>query len=254
MDFVRYVQQEWSVLSAAPAAFVMLVVIAFAAAFFVVQWASQSRYDTQAERLEKAKDEISVLDRRLAQKDTQLADYRQRVLGSDPHKQTAFSSLTNAQLKEKALALAADALKMMHDRNANEVEHRAWFERPDWDQLDQAKQTEAFQEHGRAASARTDAFMSDFERNYKVEAIALRDELLTRLPPNIKRSQFISYENAVNPLVAENVVNDLKLLAISLPTWPRARMLRSRRAFNRAGFGAFLPLDNLEFNRLSLLE
>jgi hypothetical protein len=81
------------------------------------------------------------------------------------------------------------------------------------------------EERRRDFEAMTNALSSSFfetvagyDSRYKVDAILLRDELLSRLPDASKNErEFQLYEHPTNTFVMERVCDDLERLAKSLP-------------------------------------
>ena len=67
----------------------------------------------------------------------------------------------------------------------------------------------------------TRSLISYYNTNFKIDAIMLRDEMVSRLPNDIlekrERSSSHMYEHPTNPLVLESVVDDLEYLAKSIP-------------------------------------
>jgi hypothetical protein len=67
----------------------------------------------------------------------------------------------------------------------------------------------------------TRSLINLYNSNFKIDAIMLRDEMVSRLPNEIlekrERSSFHMYEHPTNPLGLESVVDDLEYLAKSMP-------------------------------------
>lgn len=89
------VKAEWASLSVAPWSFALLVATAFGTAFAACRWGYHALHETSKEKLD-------VLKERLAAKDDQLDDYRQR-LGLVPSSGSKFSKLTHKELQEQSL-------------------------------------------------------------------------------------------------------------------------------------------------------
>jgi hypothetical protein len=103
----------------------------------------------------------------------------------------------------------------LRERNA-----RDRFELPvGFGNLTEEERQRKWQEQTNAAIQRSFETRSDFESQFKVDSILLRDELLSRLRPDAKNERaYRMYESPINPLVMEEVVGDLERLAKSLPT------------------------------------
>lgn len=162
--------------------------------------------------LERAKGTIANLEERvsgkdeqLIAKDKQLNEYRSRALVIKAT-QTTYSTLANKDLKQKTLRLVGTIRDLLATY---------WEKESKMTARDEASWRSYTEESSRLA---TD-LMNTYNRQCKVEAILLRDELLSRLPQSkVKRDsarEFL-YEYPTNPLGLEPVADDLEKLAKSL--------------------------------------
>ncbi len=154
----------------------------------------------------KSKDAtIETLKERLVSKDEQLNDYRKR-LGIIEEDQTSYSVLTNNELKLKALKLVEQIrqeisnYKMKHDKLMySDIISKNW------------------NEYNKKTSLISTELMNNFKNKYKIEAIILKDEILSRLSYKLKssRDKYIDlhYEHPTNPLGVEEIVDDLETIS-----------------------------------------
>jgi hypothetical protein len=169
--FLEHATTEWEALKSAPIAFAILALIAFLVCYVIVRW-------SYAAKLRVLKGRLAGIDERLAAKDRQLAEYRQR-LDVASTEQVSYSGLTNADLKESA---------------------RGWVH----------------ELRGHLAAGEEDARAASFEQ-FKANAIVLRDELLSRLPSYARDDRWYScYEHADDAAGMAVVADDLERLAESL--------------------------------------
>lgn len=67
MQPLSYLEKNWAALSQAPFVFLIVLVLAFGAAYAAARWAYQSRLDSDASRLKLRDDRIVDLERKLAE-------------------------------------------------------------------------------------------------------------------------------------------------------------------------------------------
>lgn len=169
---LQHASTEWATLKSAPVGIALLVLMAFLISYALVRW-------SYALKLEAAKNRLAGIDERLAAKDRQLAEYRERLqlTSSD---QMSYSRHTNADLKTSALIWGRGLREYLQTGEEDRVAVFVQF---------------------------------------KAEAIVLRDELLSRLPSYARDDRWFSfYENADNAAGMAVVAEDLERLAESLPT------------------------------------
>lgn len=196
-------RSEWSALSAAPWSFVFVVAGAFAIAFAVSRWAYKSLLDTANGRLDALKE-------RLAAKDEQIAEYRER-LKLIPSNGNKFSLLTQRELQEQALTFVET---IRHWYSRLEVNTRAIAEQQ-WSAMTRAQNEEQRRQLWEAhTSTHTSGFqqtMREFEQQFKVDAILLKDELNVRLPATERNMQMESrYEFPTNTFCIRAIADDLE--------------------------------------------
>ncbi|WP_433583539.1 hypothetical protein [Paenibacillus amylolyticus] len=206
-EFIDYLNKEWSTVSKAPFTFILLLVITFTAVYVIARWRYESIIGTLKERIEGYKDRINS-------KDEQLNEYRQR-LNLVPINQTSYSRLTNIDLKNQALQVVSKIRDFLKVRQSNKL----MFTRMNYNN------TMSEEEREQAWHSETQAMIQDsletnanYDSLFKVDTILLRDELLSRIPKNIKNEiKYSIYEHPTNPLGMGEVADDLEQLAKSLP-------------------------------------
>lgn len=201
-DLLLLLQQEWSTLKAAPVTFVLILILAFLAAFFALKWYYRGILETKNERL-KAKDD-------------QLDDYRQR-LGLISASGSEFSRLNFEELKQRAIDLVTKIRQFLTQRQ----EESRRLDSIEWQQMQEAKTEEdrkriwnTFINNQSQLSIKHNA---EYDRQFKIDTILMRDEMLSRLPEHKKDERTYSmYEHPTNPIGMGMVADDLEKLAKSL--------------------------------------
>jgi len=131
---------------------------------------------------------------------------------------TAYPRLTNKELRDRTMELVAqihDLLaQLQHEQNNLLFQQRAVMMKA---QSDEEKER-LWNEHTNAIIDLSTTFMQEFNKRFKIEAILLRDEMLSRLPEAALDSRkALFYDLPTNPLGIEEVVSDLERLAKTLP-------------------------------------
>jgi len=202
-QFVEHLIKEWNTLKAAPIAFILLVLFAFGAAALVVTWL----YSTT----------MQTLNQRLASKDDLLAEYRER-LHLVPTDQTKFNKFTNRELRAKVFALV-EAIRAFH--NSAQDDSRKSTD----SQMDEMRRAKSEEERTQIWNRYTQQHIDSFYANqqkysgrFATEAILLRDELLTRLPPSVRDKTVNNwYDHPNYHWSSLHVTTDLERLAKLLP-------------------------------------
>ncbi len=217
-QFLEFLKNEWNTVTGAPLSFVTLILVSFALAYGACRWRYTGVIETLREKLGLEKERLNAEKDRIKAKDSQLDEYRER-LHLVPAQGSEYSKLTHAELKEKAL-------KQVHDI-------RSWFAETEantrkvadsqWAAMTQAKDEEERQRlwnaHTNTQTQGLFGMMAEFEKNYKVDSILLRDEMNSRLPLEIKQETESSrsrYEHPVNTFCIREISDDLERKAKSL--------------------------------------
>lgn len=210
-DLLDHITANWGVLSSAPFVFATIVLLAFGSSYLVARWRYEAVLALLRERIEALRD-------RLAAKDEQLGDYRER-LHLVPATGTVFSRLTNAELKGRVLKTVEEMRAFLAQFQARQ--HEQLFG-DGW----RMKAVEMTEEERRDAWARqTQAFAresfrinAEWDTKFKVDSIILRDELLARVPAEAKNErEYRTYEHPTNAIGMQVVADDLERLAKVLP-------------------------------------
>jgi hypothetical protein len=204
---LEFIIREWAAISAAPAAFILLLVIAGTVGFFVARWRYEGIIDQLKQRLE-------TLGERLEAKDEQITEYRERLrlVPRDVH---AHANLTSAELQRSALAVVAGIREFLKERSLSEG---FAFDRVAWKESTPEERQRAWEEETRRSMEQSIAWNAEYDRKYRIDSILLRDELLARLPPEARHErEFRMYEHPTNAIGIGMVADDLERLAKSLP-------------------------------------
>lgn len=201
--FLSALKAEWLVITAAPWAFAFVLASAFALAFAACRWAYHSLHETSKERIE-------ALRERLTAKDELLDEYRER-LNLVPSSGNRFSRLTHRELQEQALRFVEN---LRHWFANSQAETRRIAEQQ-WHAMSRAQTEEEkhrlWQAHSSTHTDGLFTLMREFEQKFKIDAILLRDELSTRLPPAERRSEIERrYETPVNTFCIQEIADDLE--------------------------------------------
>jgi hypothetical protein len=208
-QLVKFISSEWATLRAAPATFALLIVFTGTVAFFVIRW----RY---AGIVENKNAQIDALRDRLAAKDEQLQGYRQQ-LRLVPSDQTVYSLQGNQRLKQDALRVVQGIRSLVESARRDDV--IPFFNRPGWNATSEEEKRHLWNEDFQRLSQMSNERIARYDREFKVDAIILRDELLARLPARFRQEKrpWLMYEHPVNPIGMTEVADNLEMLAKALP-------------------------------------
>jgi hypothetical protein len=202
-SLLALLKTEWTALTAAPWSFALTLAAAFGAAFAVCRWAYHSLHET-------TKGRIDALNERLALKDQQLDDYRER-LGLAPSSGSKFSKLSHRELQEHTLRFV-EKLRLWF--SASEAETRRNAEQQ-WNALtraqDENQRRQLWEAHTSTHTSGLYKLMSEFDLKFKVDAILLRDELASRLPAPAHDPRLDHrYEHPTNTFGIQAIADDLE--------------------------------------------
>lgn len=210
-EFVQLIQNEWVTISSAPVTFVLLLIIAFGVAFFVTNWRYEGIVDSLKERIESFKE-------RLEAKDDQLMEYRER-LHLIPAAESTYSRFTNVELKQKSLDVVSQIRDFLKNRNEKLNDNLFSGRRANLQSMSEEDRQKLWHQETNASMRAYRLLNADYNRDFRVDTILLRDELLSRLPPNAKNEkEYRTYERPTNPIGISIVADDLERLAKSLPS------------------------------------
>ena len=162
---------------------------------------------------ETSKGRVDALKERLAAKDEQLDEYRRR-LNLIPTSGSKFSQLTQRELQEQTLRFVEELRKWF---SKSETETRRIADQQ-WNALRRAETEEQRHQLWEAhTGTHTNGFfttMQEFEQKFKVDAILIRDELVTRLPAAARDTKIEHrYEFPTNSFGIKAIADDLERMA-----------------------------------------
>jgi len=198
-----FLLREWNTLKDAPLVFFVLLIFGIAIGLLTGTWLFKAALD--------------IRDQRLLAKDDLIAEYRERlhlVPGSD---KSSFSLLTNKELKEKTFLF----VKAMR-------EFRARIELQQNSLLDQEmtamraatseeERNKLWEQHTRQLTGSHFDLESQYSKKFRVDAVLIRDELLTRLPTFVDPKADHWYELPGAYWSSLYVADDLERLGKILP-------------------------------------
>jgi len=167
----------------------------------VAIWLHNQSIEGYKSTLESKDATIENYGERLISKDEQLNEFRKR-LGIIEKDQTSFTILTNKELKEKALKIVAGIRELLNQYRLKS------------DEITYARNPKNWDESNFKSSKLSTELMNDYKNNFKMDALLLRDEILSRLSKKTKKNRnkyaHDSYERTVNMLGIEDIVDDLE--------------------------------------------
>ena len=198
-ELLEYVQREWSTVSAAPFTFILACALVAGLAYAASHWKHGAI--------------IELLRERLAAKDQQLDEYRERLHLAPTHG-SAFAKLSHAELQKEALKFVCglrDWLRLRQTQDSQR-QHQQWIEMTN--AADEARRKQLWDAHTGDLISSGASFRHEYDANFKVQAVVLRDELLTRVQhPDPKADAHHMYWNPTNAIGMGMVADDLERLA-----------------------------------------
>lgn len=208
------VKAEWVALSAAPWAFALTFVLAGVVAFALCRWAYEARLTTAKDRFEAAKDQIGA-------KEEQLVEYRER-LKLVPTPRGPLTRLSHKELQDRTTVFVESLRAWLQTTKAEGFkESMQMMDAGRQDFADENERLRVWRSQSDAMMANFAARMEQYEQLFKVDALLLRDELDSRLPPDLRpaperyRAAHF-YDRPTNPLGVEQVLFDLEKKGKSL--------------------------------------
>jgi hypothetical protein len=198
-ELVESIQREWATIANAPFTFILFAVLIFALAYAASRWKHGAI--------------IELLRERLAAKDQQLDEYRER-LHLAPARGSEFAKLSHAELQTEALKFIDSLREWLGARRAQDSQrqHQQWVAMIH--ATDEAKKKQLWDAHTGDLISSSTALKNEYDAKFKVKAIVLRDELLTRVQhPDPKAHAHHMYEYPTNPIGMGMVADDLERLA-----------------------------------------
>lgn len=204
---IEYIAKEWSVVSQAPFAFLILAAIMFGLAYLAAKWRFTAVIDQIKASNEALKDRLHL-------KSEQAESYKDRALKYDEKVQQVVDSDAVA-LKERTLEVVKN-LREFIERHRREDDRVSALERSAM----RSAQTE--EERNSAWERNTNETMrlsnernAEYDRRFRVDAIMLRDELRSRIPnyEPLERHHDMMYEHPTNYFGFNDVASDLERMA-----------------------------------------
>jgi hypothetical protein len=161
---------------------------------------------------------IDILEQRLQYKEELLDEYRQRLNLIPPENTgTIYSRMTHAELQKEAFSLVEGIRQLYSKHKEIEDKLRAESSRKE-------REAESAEERQRIRNEYQDKehqwflkSMAKYNSEYKIRAILLHDEMLSRLPKNIRSERIrFMYEHPTNLLGFRSIAEDLEILAMNL--------------------------------------
>ena len=202
-----YIAKEAEVISQAPFTFIALLIIAFLLAYAAAKW----RYSSVVDQVNAT---CEALRERLNLKTEQTESYKERALKYDEKALEVVDS-TEGALKEKSLNFVKD-LRDFTERYKREDEALLSNEWREMAQMPSGEDKDALWHSFTSKSSKlSNSRNSEYDRQFKVDAILLRDELRSRLPQYIPkdRHQDSVYEHPTNYFGFNDVADDIEKMA-----------------------------------------
>ncbi|MGO9147720.1 MAG: hypothetical protein ACLQDF_15280 [Desulfomonilia bacterium] len=207
---IEFIIKEWKTVSATPFTFVILAVLFFLLAYGVSSWRYQGIIDLLREQLAQQK-------QRTEAKDDQIVEYRER-LHLVPSDTTEFSKYTNKELQEKAFAVVNVLRKYLVEVQERQNSILFSDKKVSYQSMSEEERNKAWSEETKRLMVDSLKTSTDYDTRFKVDAILLRDELLSRLPKGSKNEkEYWIYEHPTNPIGMGMVADDLERMAKLLP-------------------------------------
>lgn len=211
-EFLEYLQQEWATLAGAPFAFLIALALSSAAIIFGARrWFEKV--------IAELREQVATLKERIEGKDEILDQYRERLRIIEDGKSnsgTAYSRLSDDELKRRTLLLVGQLRDFIsrRERESREFSDSLWRRRDEAETEERRRElwhretSEYSQQHFKTSA--------EYDQHFRVEAILLRDELLSRLPDeavaNRRPHTSSTYEHPTNFFGYREVADDLERL------------------------------------------
>ncbi|WP_339521643.1 hypothetical protein [Pseudomonas sp. EL_65y_Pfl2_R96] len=209
MELLKVIKAEWAVIAMAPFSFLILAALMFGAAYFIACW----RYTAV---IDQVKATCETLKERLHLRSEQTEAYREKAAKYD-EKLAEVVDFGETELRDKALKLVADLREFIgRSRRLDTSIHDArWFNASHADT--EQEKNRGWDEYARTMINNTYERNDEYDRRFKVEAMMLRDELLSRLPGYESENEVeFSYERPTNFFGFSFVADDLERMAKAL--------------------------------------
>jgi hypothetical protein len=139
------------------------------------------------------------------------------MVGATPER-TVYSNTANKELKPRTMQLVNNIRRLVYAYKKQDGELLAVFDKRDSADITKNEKKRVRDQWIRESGAAHDSFMREYKEKYWADSILLRNELLRRLPNNLRQPQLSGiYQYPTNLLGVEAIADNLELLAKSLP-------------------------------------
>lgn len=198
-ELLEYIQKEWSTVSNAPVVFLIVSALVAGLAYAASRWKHGAI--------------IELLRERIVAKDEQLDGYREK-LHLVPAHGSEFSRLSHAELQKVALSFVSGLREWLGERNSQDSQrhHQQWLSMTN--ATDEVQRKQLWDAQTTDSLRSSTKLSNEYDAKYKVKAMVLRDELLTRVQhPEPTNHRHHNYEHPTNPIGMGMVADDLERLA-----------------------------------------
>jgi len=206
---LEYIMKEWEIIKTAPGTFIMLLVLAFIGAFVIIKWGYESRLKNEESKYSLIEERLKFASEKLEECRAYSSKHRENLeelmeIEKDDLQARAFDFVTALRKfteKHKAIDDKSQEIWSLATCSSNEQDRKMLFNK-----------------FNNELMRNTTLRNSDYNRNFKADAILLRDELRTRLKIKLEEANvktFI-YESPTNYFGFDDIATDLETMAKNL--------------------------------------
>lgn len=205
MDPFEFFREHWNTFKKFRWTFLSLALIVASIAYNAAAWRYQGIIESVHERL--------------ALKDEQLQSYKNR-LDLTPTYNSASSRLSNTDLKNRSIKLVKTLRDALEDFWEEQSRSMRDYSARSYEAATEGEKNLLFREETNVLIRLNARLNAQYNREFKADAVLLRDEMLSRLSGQKTSINASTYEYPVNPIGMEEVATDLEKLARNLPLQP----------------------------------
>ena len=139
------------------------------------------------------------------------------VLTGASQERTIYSNTPNKELKPRVMRLVKNIRELAYAHKKQDRELLAGFDKRDRADMAIKERKRVREQWIKESDVAHDTFMREYKEKYWADAILLRNELLRRLPKNLRQPQLSGiYQYPTNLLGVEAIADNLELLSKSL--------------------------------------
>lgn len=198
-ELLKYLNGEWATIVSAPFTFLIAAALVSGLAYAVSRWRFTGI--------------IELLKERLAAKDQQLDEYRERLHLAPAHG-SEFAKQSHVELQTEALKFVGNLREWLVERRTQDLQrqHQQWVAMTR--ATDESQKKQLWDAHAGDMIHSSMIMNNEYDTKFKIKAIVLRDELLSRVKhPDPKAHSHSTYEHPTNPIGMGMVADDLERLA-----------------------------------------